>query len=181
VCVKKRGDISASYICSDDISEQLAIHDGRSVPNKPFSTTMAAALTTFATNAIIAFCRRETVLPAASVTRNRMLHAFNDYGKLYRPFLWSGCCSRPFVCVRNDDSNSKGNYIAPLLVDRGHNDKTNQHVPWCPNTDSNKMFSVFCEMSLSTAAALDLSSACSMHVVRQQRKLCHRFIDMSPV
>ena len=51
---------------------------------------MAAALTTFATNAIIAFCRRETVLPAASVTRNRMLHAFNDYAKLYRPFCGLG-------------------------------------------------------------------------------------------
>jgi len=33
---------------------------------------------------------------------------------------------------------------------------TNQHVPLCPNTDSNKNVSVFCEMSLSTAAASDV-------------------------
>jgi len=36
-------------------------------------------------------------------------------------------------------------------------------------------------MSLSTAAASGLSSACSMYVVQQQRKLCRWFIDMSVV
>jgi len=40
-----------------------------------------------------------------------------------------------------------------------------------------KMFSVLCEMSLSTAAASYLSAPCSMHVVQQQRKLCLRFLD----
>jgi len=33
------------------------------------------------------------------------------------------------------------------------------------------------QMSLLTAAASGLSAACSMHVVRQQRQLCRRFVD----
>jgi len=36
-------------------------------------------------------------------------------------------------------------------------------------------------MSLSTTASSRLSSACSMHVVRQQRKLCRWLADMSAV
>ena len=52
----------------------------------------------FATNAIIAFRRRETVLPAVSVTRNRMLHAFNDYAKLYGPFYGPGAAVGFRVC-----------------------------------------------------------------------------------
>ena len=60
-----------------------------------------------------------------------------------------------------------------LLIDRG---RTTKQISMFSGVrtqiQTTKMFSVFIEMSLSTAAASRLSTACSMHVVRQQRKLC---------
>ena len=73
------------------------------------------------------------------------------------------------------NSNSKVLILHPIPVDRGRITKQIRI------SDSNNMFSVFCEISLSTTAVSGLWAACSMHVVRQQRKLCHRFVDVSVV
>jgi len=59
----------------------------------------------------------------------------------------------------NSNSISKAFTLRRLLVDRGR--ITNQCVHG---------LSVFCEMSLSTAAVSGLSSACSMHVVHPNRE-----------
>ena len=75
----------------------------------------------------------------------------------------------------------KHSYCVPPLVDRGRIRKQTIMFLGVRIQTQTKMFSVFCEMSLSTAAASGLSAACSMHVVRQQRQLCRRFVDMSAV
>jgi len=71
-----------------------------------------------------------------------------------------------------------GVYIDPLLVDQGRVTKRICMFPGVRTQTQTRMFSVLCEMSLSTAAVSGLSAACSEHVVRQHRKLCHPFVDV---
>jgi len=109
------------------------------------------------------------------------------YCNIYRPTVTLPRCSG----IPN--SNSKVFILHPPISRPTAHHRTIQHVP-CPNTEykrirgcttmryinlrftylltylptgSSKMFSVFCEMSLSTAGASGLSVACSMHVINQ--------------
>jgi len=54
-----------------------------------------------------------------------------------------------------------------VTVDRGRITKQISMFPGVRIPIQTKMFSVFCEMSLTTAAVLGLSAACSMDLVRQ--------------
>jgi len=57
--------------------------------------------------------------------------------------------------------------------------KADECVPGACEQSQTEMFLFGAEMSLSIATASGLSSTCSMLAVRQQRKPCHQFVDVS--
>ena len=71
--------------------------------------------------------------------------------------------------MQSVNSNSKVYVLRPILVDRGRVTEQISMFPDARMQTQTKMFSVFCEMSVPTAAVSGLSAACSMHVVRQLR------------